>query len=257
LKHLGKLSEELAECAEAAMEFLTNRADARAAGGKTYTVWLEDELADVVANVVLVERHFGLKVSSQIEDWGRPTAHDGLLIGLTRRLSMASQAVARAIIQGLDGREPTTGRVNRDWLEGRLRRLPAPIYAVTEAYGLDRERIKARAAAKMAQLRAWHAMLAPNDVGGGRMSCDHAKFAANVDVTRMTAGEGGPVTGYMAELRIRCEACGQPFQFAGLLRGVNLAEPRCSFDGTEARLPLTPFDEAAFRAVLQPAKGTA
>ena len=160
LKHLGKLSEELFECAEAAAAFLVYPAAETTRSGKTYTAWLEDELADVVANVVLVERHFGLAVSKNIEDWGRPTAHDGLLITLTRRLTKAGQATSRAIIQGMDGREPTTGRVNRDWLEQRLRRLPAPIYAVVDAYGLDRERIKLRAAAKMAQLRAWHAMLA-------------------------------------------------------------------------------------------------
>jgi len=168
LKHLGKLSEELSECMEAAMAFLGCRSvgdDAR--NGKTFKVWLEDEIADVVANISLVERHFGMVVSSHSETWGRPLAHDGMLVGLTRRLAKAGQATARSIIQGLDGREPTTGLLNFDWLEQRLRRLPAPIYAVTEAYGLDRGRIKVRAAAKMAQLRVWHAMLAETD-GGGR-----------------------------------------------------------------------------------------
>ena len=164
LKHLGKLSEELGECVEAAMEFLGHRGDERAGGGKTYAVWLEDELADVVANVSLVERHFGLDLRRGVaEDWGDPLAHDGLLITLTRRCGMAAQAVSRCVIQGLDERQPVTGVVNRAWLEQRLGRLRAPIAAVIAAYGLDKDRIKTRATAKMAQLRAWHAMSAEGD----------------------------------------------------------------------------------------------
>ena len=89
------------------------------------------------------------------------------------------------------------------------------------------------------------------------MSCDHSMFKASVSVTRLTAEEGGPVTGYTADLLIHCTLCGQPFQFVGMPGGVSHAGPRCSFDGTEARLPLTPFDEASFRLAQLPTEGMA
>ena len=89
------------------------------------------------------------------------------------------------------------------------------------------------------------------------MSCDHSTFKASVSVTRLTSEEGGPVIGYTADLTIRCVLCEQLFQFEGMERGVSRAGPRCSFDGTEARLPLTPFDEASFRLAMRPAEGMA
>ena len=89
------------------------------------------------------------------------------------------------------------------------------------------------------------------------MTCDHARFNASVSVTRLTSEEGGPVIGFTADLTIQCALCEKPFQFEGMERGVSRAGPRCSFDGTEARLPLTPFDEVTFRLALRPAEGAA
>lgn len=61
LKHLGKLNEELSECGAAVsrcviqgineMEPVTDKVNRR---------WLEEEIADVLANVEMVMEHFGL-----------------------------------------------------------------------------------------------------------------------------------------------------------------------------------------------------
>lgn len=61
LKHLGKLIEELNECSSAAARCLIQGIDeAEPKTGKVNRVWLEEEIADVIANIELVELHFGL-----------------------------------------------------------------------------------------------------------------------------------------------------------------------------------------------------
>ena len=70
--------------------------------------------------------------------------------------------------------------------------------------------------------------------------CDHMNFSAEVDVHRLTRDEGGPVTGYMADVRVRCLECGKPFQFLGLPAGVDTQAATVSVDGLEAHLALCP-----------------
>jgi NTP pyrophosphatase (non-canonical NTP hydrolase) len=53
-KHIGKLMEELGECVAAAA-----RCDIQ---GKSNRDWLEDEIADVVANIELATGHFRLDI---------------------------------------------------------------------------------------------------------------------------------------------------------------------------------------------------
>ena len=65
-------------------------------------------------------------------------------------------------------------------------------------------------------------------------------FHANVGVGRLTNGEGGPVTGYVAEIRIKCQDCGLPFQFLGLEPGYDNQGARVSIDGLEANIGLVP-----------------
>lgn len=70
--------------------------------------------------------------------------------------------------------------------------------------------------------------------------CEHMEFAAEVGVNRLTAKDGGPVTSYMAEVRIKCVKCGLPFQFLGLEPGVDLGGARVSLDGLEANIAIAP-----------------
>lgn len=82
---------------------------------------------------------------------------------LAEELGEASAATARCIIQGIDEREPVTGKLNREWLEDELADVAANICLVGLHFGLDRDRVMARCQRKIDQLRAWHEMLADGD----------------------------------------------------------------------------------------------
>jgi hypothetical protein len=61
LKHLGKFGEELGETVAAVMRCVIQGIDeAEPVTGKVNRKWLEDEIADVLANAELVLKHFGL-----------------------------------------------------------------------------------------------------------------------------------------------------------------------------------------------------
>ena len=63
-------------------------------------------------------------------------------------------------------------------------------------------------------------------------------FKCSANIARLSHVEGGPITGYDAEIHINCVDCGLPFRFMGLAAGSHFAEPRVSVDGTELRAPL-------------------
>lgn len=75
------------------------------------------------------------------------------------------------------------------------------------------------------------------------MACQHENFACEVDVARMPAVEGGPAKRYMADVRVRCADCGQPFRFLGLPMGCDLSGASVSVNGQEARLAILPAGE--------------
>jgi NTP pyrophosphatase (non-canonical NTP hydrolase) len=65
LMHLGKLAEELSECSSAVARcIIQGISEAEPSTGKINLAWLEDEIADVVANIDLVIEHFGLNNES-------------------------------------------------------------------------------------------------------------------------------------------------------------------------------------------------
>lgn len=65
LKHLGKLIEELGECTQAASRCLIQGIDKTHPNtGKANKEWLEQELADVLANITLVCVHFNLDLTA-------------------------------------------------------------------------------------------------------------------------------------------------------------------------------------------------
>lgn len=73
--------------------------------------------------------------------------------------------------------------------------------------------------------------------------CPHMNFAASVGVGRLTQTEGGPVTAYVADIRVNCADCGKPFQFLGLEAGMDNQGARVSLDGLEAHIGLAPEGE--------------
>ena len=67
-----------------------------------------------------------------------------------------SSAIARCVIQGIDEREPVTGKVNREWLEDEIADVLASIELVGIRFKLDDDRILERTERKTAQLKQWH-----------------------------------------------------------------------------------------------------
>jgi hypothetical protein len=70
--------------------------------------------------------------------------------------------------------------------------------------------------------------------------CKHETFEASVNVGRLTDGDDGPVTSYVAEIKIVCAICRVEFGFLGPAAGVRNDEPTTSMDGLELRCPIVP-----------------
>lgn len=72
--------------------------------------------------------------------------------------------------------------------------------------------------------------------------CEHKDFLADVNVNRLgteDSADGMPIA-YSADVRIRCDQCGEPFRFSGLRAGLSFAHPMVSADETELRAPIRP-----------------
>ena len=70
--------------------------------------------------------------------------------------------------------------------------------------------------------------------------CQHVNFLSEASIGRLSEIEGGPITSYIAEIRIKCTDCGLPFRFLGLSAGSHSTEPRVSADALELRAPIEP-----------------
>lgn len=77
---------------------------------------------------------------------------------LAEELGELSAAVARCIIQGIEEKEPVTGKPNREWLENEIADVYANMALVTEKFKLDIDKIFDRAEKKRDKLRNWHDM---------------------------------------------------------------------------------------------------
>lgn len=76
LKHLGKLAEECGELVAAVSRCIIQGVDeAEPVTGKVNRQWLEDEIADVLANIALVEKRFGLDSSRMADRAERKMNH--------------------------------------------------------------------------------------------------------------------------------------------------------------------------------------
>lgn len=74
-------------------------------------------------------------------------------------LGECSSAVARCIIQGIDEKEPVTGKKNRYWLEEEIADVLANINLVMRHFNLNQAQIQERKVRKEKQLLSWHSML--------------------------------------------------------------------------------------------------
>lgn len=73
-------------------------------------------------------------------------------------------------------------------------------------------------------------------------TCKHENFRAQVDVNRLSKTEGGPITHYSADVRIKCAQCGTPFEFMGLPVGLNAYGVAVDLEGTELRAAIKPLN---------------
>lgn len=72
-------------------------------------------------------------------------------------------------------------------------------------------------------------------------ACEHRNFAVHADVNRLTRTDDDPaVIAYMADLRVNCADCGEPFRWTGLQAGLSQARPMCNLDETVMAAPLRP-----------------
>ncbi len=77
---------------------------------------------------------------------------------LGEECSELATSIFRCIIQGLDEREPVTGKINRIWLTEEIADTLANIFLVCQHFTLDGNAINERHDRKVKHLRAWHAL---------------------------------------------------------------------------------------------------
>lgn len=71
--------------------------------------------------------------------------------------------------------------------------------------------------------------------------CKHLNFYAHVNVGRIIDDVNmEKVKHYMADIKIKCNDCGLPFEFIGFEHGMSFVKPLVSIDYTEARIPIRP-----------------
>lgn len=154
LKHLGKLAEEICEAVGAVCVCLSDGAN------NVNGAELENEIVDVDVNVRLVITHFRLAYDIPYSPLQNVPDR---LVRFGMQLGNAGAAVSRCIIQGIDEREPVTGKLNRQWLEETLGELLAAMPRLLAH--LDRNDVTAlarmarRRNRKTAHLQQWHGML--------------------------------------------------------------------------------------------------
>jgi hypothetical protein len=78
---------------------------------------------------------------------------------LAEVIGRCTKALARALIQGIDERDPTTGQTNKWALEQEMADAQANFELVTVHFRLDRATMERRQQRKIAGLRKWHQML--------------------------------------------------------------------------------------------------
>lgn len=73
--------------------------------------------------------------------------------------------------------------------------------------------------------------------------CEHKDFAAFVKVERFE-----DIGRFMAEVKIHCAECEEPFRFLGIPSGIRWEEPAGSVDGLKLRAPIEPQGEKQIAA---------
>lgn len=78
------------------------------------------------------------------------------LLKQAEELGECSSATARCQMQGIDEREPVTGKLNREWLEDEIADVWATTQMTVDRFDLDINRIRERVIRKRVALIKWH-----------------------------------------------------------------------------------------------------
>lgn len=107
-----------------------------------------------------------LKAKAHPSPWMPETdaANLKVLGKLAEELAEGGSAASRCIIQGIDEREPITGKPNRAWLEDEIADIMANIQITVDHFDLDKDRILRRCDRKREYLMAWLAPLSPSSL---------------------------------------------------------------------------------------------
>lgn len=108
-------------------------------------------------------------------------------------LSECTTSIFRCIIQGMNEAEPTTGKINKHWLEDEVADVLALLAFALARFNLDKERINARVEMKRRYKEPWFASLAKLDnivpSGATPIDCNHALYGAIKDKPCPNCGE--------------------------------------------------------------------
>lgn len=77
------------------------------------------------------------------------------------------------------------------------------------------------------------------------MSCSHINFSATLKVHRVVTqepaqGQEPEIAAYIAEIRVQCSDCGNPFEWVGFPIGCASEEARVDISGQQLYAPLKP-----------------
>lgn len=80
------------------------------------------------------------------------------VLKLIEELGELISASARVLMQGIDECEPTTGKLNRQWLAEEMADVEANLNLTIDLFDIDHEDMNTRTMDKMSRLREWHKM---------------------------------------------------------------------------------------------------
>lgn len=70
--------------------------------------------------------------------------------------------------------------------------------------------------------------------------CQHESFEVSCNVSRLSEEEGGGISHFQADIKLKCHDCNLPFRFLGLDRGVSFRRPMIDTEALELRAPIAP-----------------
>jgi hypothetical protein len=130
---------------------------------KSVTYILDDRLGPTMREGFVIMGLGKMEVGGGVQPmpWQPMTSpRDIAVVGKNiEELCEAAVSLARSLIQGIDAEEPSTGVVNRKWVESELADVSATNTLTIDHFALDREAMGVRHIKKVRHLTRWFEML--------------------------------------------------------------------------------------------------